>query len=98
MRNNVNTLEVIMVELLDELEQLQASTHYHSDLPPTPANYAKQWQTASRFTTEIGFCVERLVEELARRGLMRADAQSWDRPAIEGIGSIDNGGDDEVPL
>lgn len=94
----VNALEVIMVELMDELEQLQASTHYHSDLPPTPENYAQQWRATSRFATEIGFCVQRLVEELARRGLMRADAQSWDRPPIEGIGTIDNGRNDEVPL
>ena len=67
-----NVLEMIFVELKGELEQLEASTHYYSDLPPTPANYQDQWRTTSRFTTEIRFCVDRIVEELARRGQMHA--------------------------
>jgi hypothetical protein len=97
-RKKVNALEVIMVELLDELEQLEASTHYYSDLPPTPEHYANQWRATSRFATEIDFCLQRLVEELARRGLMRLDAKSWDKPPIDGIAPIDDGRDDEVPL
>lgn len=98
MRAKVNALEVIMIELMDELEELQARTNYYSDLPPTPANYAKQWKTTSRFATEIEFCVQRMVEELVRRGLMRADDKTWDRPPIEDIGLIIDSRDDETPL
>ena len=87
-----------MVELMAELEQLQASTHYYSDLPPSPEHYAEQWRGTAQRATEIEFCVQRLVEELARRGLMRADAKTWDGPAVEGISLNDAGRDDEVPL
>lgn len=68
MAQGQNPLEMIATELLAELDQLDASTHYFSDLPTTDANYQDQWRTTTRLATEIRLCVERLVEELARQG------------------------------